>query len=337
MPSLRELQQRFADARARRRGGTAPAFDRRGAGARRRAHRHLPQRGARELPQRAGRDAIRWSRGSSATPFFNAAVDAFVARASVARAATSTSTATRSATFSRRIRTRRDLPYLARRRAPRMGDRRGAARGRRRRLAGARAGGAGARPRSAVAALRFALDPSCRLVRVGVSGAAHLAGEPGRIRGRRGREVRRGHRLRARDARRDGRGGAAGAGRRIRVACGARRGRRPRDGDRCRARGRRDVRPRDRAARAHRRRDVAAHRGSPRDRNRARRRPIRIPSRGACDVDVQPFPAGRGAGRPTPAAAQSIDQLQPLFALAIRLYVGACSCARGSSRSRTGT
>ena len=82
MPSLRELQQDFA-ATLFAGDGVPPPFATIPDGPRRRAHRHLSPRAVRELPQRARRDAIPSCKRLVGAPFFDAAVDAFVAAASV--------------------------------------------------------------------------------------------------------------------------------------------------------------------------------------------------------------------------------------------------------------
>ena len=297
MPSLRDLQR--AVRRGARRAIAAPTRDARVA--------RLPQRGARQLSQRARRDVPRGRANSTGTPFFDAAVDAFVARAPVRRAATSTSTAARSATFSRRYPHARDLPYLpdvarlewALDEAHRAADGDG--------VAGAHARGARARPperrRRAALRARSVVPPAA----LAVPGAAHLAGAPGRPCGRRARAVRRGHRLRrscTRDAtRRRRRSGSPPASSR-----GSPRSRAGADlatalDAALAADATFDLGTALRARIADG--DAAAHRATPSDRNRARRRPIAHPFTRSMRMSTSStVPAGRARGRAYAAAAR---------------------------------
>ena len=255
MPSLRELQQRFADA-VLAADGAAPALS--------------PSPDAGVGAERLGdlsraRCAPNYRNALGATypvvrrlvgaPFFDAAVDAFVAR--ILRApATSTTMATTFGDFLGGYAPASESALSPRRRAPRMGDRRGEPRGgfdhrARRSVLSALAACPAER---AACACACGSTPSCRLIASPLPAAAHLAGEPARPRRRHAGGLRGGARPIAGAARACRRRARAHRRRRLRVAFGAIGGARSGRGDRSGAARRRGVRSRCRAAPVHRRR-----------------------------------------------------------------------------------
>ena len=243
MPSLPELQRAVRRSRARPRR-------------RARATRASPSTATRCARTIATRSAPRTAScaSSSATPFFDAAVDAFVDRASVDRRRPQR-VRRRVRAISRDVSACRAIAVPAGRRAARVGDRRGASRGRRRRLAERTLAALAAIPGDDVARQRFALDPSCRLLRspfpVLRIWQVHQDGD--------GR-VRRSNSAAGDDyllVRREGGRGRRSSGWRPATSRGSRRSPAGADlaaGARRRVRGRRDVRSRHRAAHVHRQR-----------------------------------------------------------------------------------